>query len=640
MDAAVGTEEVYVAPNNGSRVVVLEDTVDDGQPRNEQPVPAPRLAPPPRRPPLQSDPLQSDPPRSGHRDPPVVKSMLPAEDLLQFADLAALANPDKVAPPAPKKKQDEQPAEDDEPDRPVPAKFPPAPKRRTQVPPPPPSGGPGPSRRKPSTQSTGPTALTARPPAPKRSSRKPAHPLERPCRVSRPPLTTRPHPHPVEPEEHRQPHPWSSPYEVESGDTTMVFTTGGGGGDTGYYQNPYEEMRPAPAPVQRPRPARKSRHSERRKPAPPAPSVPTAPKVPPEELRRRREEDERKEKMQLLHMLHRYGERGHKFSNDDGYSMENDVEELRFEVSRIRKDISAKHSVKWYKVFLMILVSSVEALNTRFDPFGIQLKGWSRDMNEKKEDLDDCFHRLHDKYSAQATIEPEWELAFAFFGGGLMYHLESAAKNHDELGNIISAISGGGGSRNKPARHPKTGEPMSPPAGTGGTRASVQAWTMPPANAQNTGRQQPQIMTNMPVFQQPVQQFQQPPPPPSQYYPPQPKQPKQPKQPSQPAPRIGRSGRRIMSGPALPGGAIGMDVMSAMAGSREVEEDPSDIPIDFNLPPPRVGGPQVATSSPKTPAPRASPSAPSRKPAGRPPRPTRTSRKPSAPKIEGSGIRL
>jgi len=68
----------------------------------------------------------------------------------------------------------------------------------------------------------------------------------------------------------------------------------------------------------------------------------------------------------------------------------------------------------------MIVVTSVETLNTKFDPFGLRLKGWSKDMNAKKEDLDDCFHRLHDKYSSKTAIEPELELAFAVFGGCFM----------------------------------------------------------------------------------------------------------------------------------------------------------------------------------------------------------------------------
>lgn len=165
------------------------------------------------------------------------------------------------------------------------------------------------------------------------------------------------------------------------------------------------------------------------------------PKISPEVLQKRREEDEKKEKMQLLHRLFKYEQRGYHLPNL--YSMESNIDELRFEVSKIRNEESARHSVKWYKVFLMILVTSVETLNTKFDPFGLRLKGWSRDMNSKKEDLDDCFHRLHDKWSSKTAIEPELELMFAFFGGAFMYHLENAAESFGDIGNkIVTAITG------------------------------------------------------------------------------------------------------------------------------------------------------------------------------------------------------
>jgi hypothetical protein len=309
-------------------------------------------------------------------------------------------------------------------------------------------------------------------------------------------------------------------------------------------------------------------------------------------MRRRREEEEKKEKMQLLHKLYQYEQRGHRMANS--YSMDSNIDELRFEVAKIRNEENAKRSVKWYKVIMMVLVSTVETLNTRFDPFGLRLKGWSKDMNEKKEDLDDSFHRLHDKYSSKSTIEPEWELAFAFFGGAFMYHLQNAAENYGELGGMLSAIAGGSGGGGGGGAN--SGKSHQASAGNRPGMSKTAGWHPGTATniPMNDGSQQ-SIMTNMPLFQQqPLQQppqYQQAPPQPPQY------QQASPQQPQTPA--VGKTGRRIMNGPPLPagGGMVGMNVMSMMSGMNDFEENSDDVPIDFSLPP-TVGGAKTGPTPP------------------------------------------
>lgn len=294
----------------------------------------------------------------------------------------------------------------------------------------------------------------------------------------------------------------------------------------------YFDETPAPPPP------RVERAGERRRRRSDEPRKPREPQVSPEEVRQRRAENEKVEKMQLLYKLYEFEQRGHRMANT--YSMDSNVDELRFEVAKIRNIESAKHSVKWYKVFLMIVVSTIETLNTKFDPFGLRLKGWSKEMNSKKEDLDDCFHRLHDKYSSKAAIEPELELAFALFGGAFMYHLENAADNYGEMGTLVRAIAGGGPA--KPA---------------------------PPPPQSSSG-----MMTNMPSFQ---------PPPPAAAAPP-------------PPPATDKGGRRVMRPPPIPSGAA--DVASMMP----LGEPPAGRPMPATFePPPSVGGIKRKPRKPPTP---------------------------------------
>jgi hypothetical protein len=243
------------------------------------------------------------------------------------------------------------------------------------------------------------------------------------------------------------------------------------------------------------------------------------PAVPPEELRRRREEEEIKEKQQLLLMLYQFEKRGCHISQS--FSMESSIEELRFEVQKIKNERSAKTSVKWYKVFLMIVTTAVEELNTRFDPFGLRLKKWSKKMHETKDELDDCFYRLHDKYSAKASIEPEMELFFAFFGGMFMYHLENAADGVGEIGKIVSHVTGGSGSKEKEKtdtqKRKVNTSSFTAAAGNGNIPPGAYAQQQTPM-VQTTGTtgqmgqqfftNQNGIVTNMPIFQQQTQPFQ------------------------------------------------------------------------------------------------------------------------------------
>lgn len=287
-----------------------------------------------------------------------------------------------------------------------------------------------------------------------------------------------------------------------------------------------------------------------------------------QELKRRRAEDEKNEKMQLLHRLYQYEQRGHNIANS--YSMDSNIDELRFEISKIRNEESARHSVKWYKVFLMAVVSAVEMLNTKFDPFGLRLKGWSRDMSVKKDDLDDCFHRIHDQYSSKTAIDPIMELAFAFFGGAFMYHLDNVAENNGELGTLIGLITGGGGQQQQQQARGRAKQPTQP-----------QQQQQQQQNYQNQQQQAP-IMTNIPSFQQ-QNQFRA-----TQY--PQTDEHYANVNVQQSAPnnggaQIGASGRRIMRPPMQAAGTEEMTnlMMMAQGPGPEVDMD-VPIPADFKMP--------------------------------------------------------
>ena len=78
--------------------------------------------------------------------------------------------------------------------------------------------------------------------------------------------------------------------------------------------------------------------------------------------------------------------------------MNSDIEEMRYEYNRIKKQREVEGSVAFQRKMLMAFVTAMEFLNGRFDPFDIKLDGWSESIHENLNDYDDIFEELYEKY--------------------------------------------------------------------------------------------------------------------------------------------------------------------------------------------------------------------------------------------------
>jgi len=72
---------------------------------------------------------------------------------------------------------------------------------------------------------------------------------------------------------------------------------------------------------------------------------------------------------------------------------------------------------------LMSVITGLEFLNSKFDPFDIKLDGWSEQLNENINDYDDIFSELHEKYKSKASLAPELKLLFQLGGSAIMLHM-------------------------------------------------------------------------------------------------------------------------------------------------------------------------------------------------------------------------
>lgn len=99
-----------------------------------------------------------------------------------------------------------------------------------------------------------------------------------------------------------------------------------------------------------------------------------------------------REKHLLLAKLTSYEKRGIKVSRT--FSPSDSIEEIRAEFNRIKSQREIESSIRFQRKVLMACVTGVEFLNNRFDPFDVDLDGWSESIHEGIDEYDDIFEEL------------------------------------------------------------------------------------------------------------------------------------------------------------------------------------------------------------------------------------------------------
>src|SRR6056300_342708 len=177
------------------------------------------------------------------------------------------------------------------------------------------------------------------------------------------------------------------------------------------------------------------------------------------------------EKSDLINKLGRLEKKG--FAVNKRLNAYSNIEELRSEVKRITYSIDVEQSIRFSRRMLVACVTGLEFLNKRYNPFEIQLDGWSESVMENVDDYDGVFEELYVKYRSKVNVAPEVKLIMMLGGSAMMFHLTNSMfksalpnmndvlkQNPDLVKNMMSAV------QNTP-RAPSGPADAAPVGGTG-----------------------------------------------------------------------------------------------------------------------------------------------------------------------------
>lgn len=138
-----------------------------------------------------------------------------------------------------------------------------------------------------------------------------------------------------------------------------------------------------------------------------------------------RDEQER-EKYRMIRKLEELERKSNgKIQLSKKYTMDSPFNEVKNEYDAIAEEGARKASVKFQGSCLKMLISGIEFLNEKYDPFDVNLAGWGDSIDENLDDYDDIFGELYEKYKSRGSLAPELKLVFQLGTSAFMTNLSN-----------------------------------------------------------------------------------------------------------------------------------------------------------------------------------------------------------------------
>jgi hypothetical protein len=164
--------------------------------------------------------------------------------------------------------------------------------------------------------------------------------------------------------------------------------------------------------------------------------------------RENKNDDIRREKSELLFKFSKLNIKG-KWSSLK-LDMNSTLDDIKNEYERVKNEIQTERSVAFFKRMLLLGVQGVEMMNTKFDPMGVDLEGWSEAMGYSMEnqEYDEVMAELYEKYKGRGQMSPEVKLIFMIISSATMFTISKKITKMDSSNAFASFIGNLVGSKN------------------------------------------------------------------------------------------------------------------------------------------------------------------------------------------------
>ena len=158
-----------------------------------------------------------------------------------------------------------------------------------------------------------------------------------------------------------------------------------------------------------------------------------------------------KERIELLNKFSRLEAKGVKMNQR--FTAYSDINDMRHEYQRLTYASQLEASIKFQRRVLMAGSTGIEFCNKRFNPFDVELDGWSENVMENIDEYDNIFEELFVKYRESVQVAPEIRLLMTLGGSAMMFHFtktmfqaampsmnDVVKQNPDLVRNMVNAV--------------------------------------------------------------------------------------------------------------------------------------------------------------------------------------------------------
>lgn len=144
------------------------------------------------------------------------------------------------------------------------------------------------------------------------------------------------------------------------------------------------------------------------------------------------------EKQSVLHELRSLA-RDRRVQLSKEYTLDDRLEDMRFEMKRHLLDIEERDAVAFMRDSMRMAFAGIEIANSKLGPF-LDLDGWAASAGGSIDKYDTSLSRLYRKYWKRSNSSPEMNIAFGILGSIGMYHFRKSGAMDGMMGGMMGGM--------------------------------------------------------------------------------------------------------------------------------------------------------------------------------------------------------